>query len=76
MAGSGIVSLVSDMGQSPQGVLEKRNRLNARQRRHRWAAPSPVGDMASMRERLRLTMKVHISAHFGSSSREKKVKKS
>ena len=40
--GLGVVSLVSDMGQSPQGVSKKRNRPNARQRRHRRAARSPV----------------------------------
>jgi hypothetical protein len=33
------------MGQSPQSVLKKRNRPNARQRRHRWAARSPIDDM-------------------------------
>ena len=33
--GLGVVSLVSDMGQSPQGVSKKRNRPSARQRRHR-----------------------------------------
>ena len=30
-------SMVSDMSQSPQGVLKKRNRSNSRQRRHRRA---------------------------------------
>ena len=69
MAVPGVVSMVSDMGQSPQGVLKKRNRPNARQRRHRRAARSPVEDMAfcapcrvaicvvSLQERLGLTTK-------------------
>ena len=34
------------MGQIPQDVLKKRNRPNARQRRRRRAARSPVEDMA------------------------------
>ena len=42
--GLGVVSLVSDMGQSPQGVSKKRNRPNARQR-HRWAARSVTNVM-------------------------------
>ena len=46
MAGPGVVSMVSDMSQSPQGSLKKRNRPNARQRRHRRAARSPVEEMA------------------------------
>ena len=45
MAGLG-VRVVSDMDQSPQNVLKKLNRPNARQRRHRRAARSPVEDMA------------------------------
>ena len=45
MAGLG-VRVVSDMDRSPQGVLKKRNRLNARQRRHRRTTRSPVEDMA------------------------------
>ena len=69
MAGPGVVSMVSDMSQSPQGVLKKRNRPNARQRRHRRAARSPVEEMAfcaprrvticvaSLQERLGLTTK-------------------
>ena len=69
MKGPGVVSMVSDLGQSPQGVLEKRNRPNARQRRHRRAARSPVENMtfcaplrvlicvASLQERLGLTTK-------------------
>ena len=67
--GLGVVSLVSDMGQSPQGVSKKRNRPNARQRRHRRAARSPVEDIsfcaphrvvicvASLQEQLGLTAK-------------------
>ena len=46
MAGPGVVSMVLDMSQSPQGLLKKRNRPNARQRRHRRAARSPVEEMA------------------------------
>ena len=68
MAGPGVVSMVSDMSQSPQGVLKKRCRPNARQRRHRRAARSPVEEMAvcarrvticvaSLQERLGLTTK-------------------
>ena len=69
MAGPGVVSMVSDMGQKSQGVLKKRNRPNARQRRHRRAARSPVEEMAfcaprrvticvaSLQERLGLTTK-------------------
>ena len=69
MAGPGVVSMVSDMSQSPQGVLKKRNRPNARQRRHRRAARSPVEEMAfcaprrvticvaSLQERFGLTTK-------------------
>ena len=69
MAGPGVVSMVSDMSQSPQGVLKKRNRPNARQRRHRRAARSSVEEMAfcasrrvticvtSLQERLGLTTK-------------------
>jgi hypothetical protein len=45
MAGPGVVSMVSDMGQSPQGVLKKRNLPNARQRQHHPEARSPVEDM-------------------------------
>ena len=44
MAGLG-VRVVSDMDRSLQGVLKKRNWPNARQRRHRRAARSPVEDM-------------------------------
>ena len=70
MAGPGVVSMVSDMGQKSQGVLKKRNRPNARQRRHRRAARSPVEDMAfcapcrvticvaSLQEQFGLTTKV------------------
>ena len=69
MAVPGVVSMVSDMGQKSQGVLKKRNRPNARQRRYRRAARSPVEDMAfcapcrvticvaSLQERLGLTTK-------------------
>ena len=69
MAGLGVVSMVSDMSRSPQGLLKKRNRPNARQRRHRRAARSPVEEMAfcaprqvticvaSLQERLGLTTK-------------------
>ena len=69
MAGLGVVSMVSDMSQSPQGVRKKRNRPNARQRRHCRAARSPVEDMAfgaphrvvicvaSLQKRLGLTTK-------------------
>ena len=46
MAGPGVVSVVSDVSQSPQGVLKKRNRPNARQRRRRRAARSSVEEMA------------------------------
>ena len=62
--------MVSDMSQSSQGVLKKRNRPNARQRRHRRAARSPVEEVmafcaprrvticvASLQERLGLTTK-------------------
>ena len=61
--------MISGMGQSPQDVLKKHNRPNARQRRHRRAARSPVEDMAfcasrrvticaaSLQERLGLTTK-------------------
>ena len=68
-AGPGVVSMVSDMSQSPQGELKKRNRPNARQRQHRRVARSPVEEMAfcaphrvdicaaSLQERLGLTMK-------------------
>ena len=45
MAGLG-VRVVLDMDRSLQDVLKKRNRPNARQRRHRRAARSPVEDMA------------------------------
>ena len=57
------------MDRSLQGVLKKRNRPNARQRRHSRAARSPVKDMtfcaprrvvicvASLQERLGLTTK-------------------
>ena len=66
MAGPGVVTMVSDMSQSPQGVLKKRNRPNARQRRQRCAARSSVEEMAfcaprvticvaSLQERLGLT---------------------
>ena len=69
MAGLGVVSMVSDMGQSPQDVLKKCNRPSAQQRRHRRAARSPVEDMAfcapprvtigaaSLQEQLGLTTK-------------------
>ena len=69
MALPGVVLMVSDMSQCSQGVLKKRNRPNARQRRHRRAARSPVEDMAfcapcrvaicvvSLQERLGLTTK-------------------
>ena len=40
------VRVVSDMSQSPQDVLKKRNRPNARQHRYRRAARSPVEGMA------------------------------
>ena len=68
MAGLG-VRVVSDMDRSLQGVLKKLNRPNARQRRHRRAARSPVEDMtycsphrvvicvASLQKRLGLTTK-------------------
>ena len=68
MAGLG-VRVVSDMDRSLQGVLKKRNRPNARQRRHRRAARSPVDDMVfcaphrvvicvtSLQEQLGLTTK-------------------
>ena len=60
---------VSDMGQTPQGMLKKHYRPNAHQRRHRRAARSPVEDMpfcaprrviicaASLQDRLGLTTK-------------------
>ena len=63
------VRVASEMERSLQGVLKKRNRPNARQRRHRRAARSPVEDMAfcephrvvfcaaSLRERIGLTTK-------------------
>jgi hypothetical protein len=70
MACPGVVLMVSDMSQSSQGVLKKRNRPNARQRRHRQAARSlgPVEDTAfcaphrvviyvQLQERLELTKK-------------------
>ena len=46
MALPGVVLMVSDMSQCSQGVLKKRNRPNARQRRHRRAARSPIEEMA------------------------------
>ena len=46
MAGPGVVSMVSDMSHSPQGLLKKLSRPNARKRRHRRAARSPVEEMA------------------------------
>ena len=73
------VQVVSDMDRSLQDVLKKRNRPNARQRRHRRAARSPVEDMAfcaplhrvvicmvSMQERLVLKTKDADSARCGS----------
>ena len=69
MADPSAVSMVLGMSQSPQGLLKKRNRPNARQRRHRRAARSPVEEMAfctprrvticvaSLQEQLGLTTK-------------------
>ena len=46
-AGLGVgVRVVSDMSQSPQDLLKKRNRPSARQRRQRRAARFTVEDMA------------------------------
>ena len=73
MAGLGVVSMVPDMGQSPQDVLKKRNRPSARQRRHRRAARSPVEGMnfcaprrvvicvASLQERLGLPARTSLA---------------
>ena len=64
-----LVFVVSDMDRGLQGVLKKRNRPNARQRRHRRAARSLAEDItscsphrvvicvASLQERLGLTTK-------------------
>ncbi len=78
MAGLG-VRVVSDMDRSRQGVLKERNRPNARQRRYRRAARSPVEDIpscsphrvvvcvASLQERLGLTTRRMLtSARYGS----------
>ena len=68
MAGLGVVSMVSDMGQSPQDVLKKRNRPNARQLRQlallsrtrlfaHLLGPRVTICAASLQERLGLTTK-------------------